>query len=70
MSDTTYLIGYQGALDVAKRRTYLVQFYKTVVDELLPVVVEGDSVKSDTVRDRIPHKVIETYSCAKVRYKM
>lgn len=70
MSDIINVVGYQGVLDAAKRRAYLVQFYKTVVDELFPVVAEGDSVKSDTVRERIPHKVIETYCCAKVRNKM
>lgn len=69
--------GYQGALNVHMRRKYLLQFYKTVVDDLLPVdmphplvgeedcKIEGNLDKSNAVRTRLFHKITETYTCTK-----
>ena len=70
---------YQGALNVHTRRKYLLQFYKTVVDDLLPVDMphplvgeeedcktEGHLDKSNAVRTRLFHKITETYTCTKV----
>ena len=91
-------VGYQGALDDDKKRAYLMQFYKTVVDDLLPLHSPTDKNSTSTppatsthddgdefgggikhnfttascnpvpmTKDRIPHTIIETYTCTKVR---
>lgn len=89
--------GYQGALDDNKKRDYLIQFYKTVADNLLPIHAPTTAPDKNTTpthappnnedndelagiknnnnndscnvvpltKDRIPHKIIETYSCTK-----
>ena len=61
-------IGYQGALSEAKRRSFLIQFYKTVVNDILPLdYPEKDNKgKCITTRKRVPHTLMETYSCTKV----
>ena len=78
MRSNRFSLGYQGALNVHMRRKYLLQFYKTVVDDLLPVdmphplvgeedcKIEGNLDKSNAVRTRLFHKITETYTCTKV----
>lgn len=96
--ESIFSVGYQGALDDNKKRDYLIQFYKTVADNLLPIHAPTTAPDKNTTpthappnnedndelagiknnnnndscnvvpltKDRIPHKIIETYSCTKV----
>ena len=82
-------------MECSKRHAYLTQFYRTVVDNLLPAKrrkgeEEGremvlvldwqwdskdtlhclspgqESSLSHTLHETVPHKIVETYICAKV----
>ena len=85
-------------MECSKRHGYLTQFYRTVVDNLLPAkrregeeegggmvlqcLTGGESRRclsylhcvspgqepslSHTLRETVPHKIVETYVCAKV----
>ena len=68
--------GFQGAMSQSKKLTYLSRFIKTTVDTLLPLhrdeVPEdqagGEGVREGglALRERVSHKVLETYTHAKV----
>lgn len=57
------------------RKGYLIQFYKTIIDSLLPIHYErsreggggGGGKTVQSTKDRVPHQIVETYLCTKVR---
>lgn len=70
---TSLSAGFQGSMSVSKRLSYLVRFYATVVDSLLPPQKEKQSQDVDTegdtvlLRERLApdHMITETYLCSK-----
>ena len=75
-------LGFQGELSLSKKLTYLSRFYKTTVDNLLPLPEDKAQLKDNsaedqgkgnwegnthtTLRGKVAHKIIETYTHAKV----
>ena len=68
--------GFQGAMSQSKKLTYLSRFIKTTVDTLLPLHRDegpqdqpgGEDGREggSALRERVSHKILETYTHAKV----
>ena len=66
------MLGYHGEMKLEKKRSNLTRFYKTVVGEVFPFMgTESDGsandITSSPLYNKIPHKILETYICYKVR---